>query len=76
MPERNSRLAAVLAPDGRLRDEIAAAAGVNASLLSGLVTGRERPSPAVRSRVADALGMSESDLLPEVGAVADREAVV
>jgi hypothetical protein len=69
MPEhdwqRNARLAAAIAEDGRPRYVIAAAARVNSSLIGGIVSGRVRPTKAVRTRIASALARSEHELFAD-----------
>ena len=63
--ERNLPLELAVVTDGRHRYEIAAAAGVNATTFSGVISGRRHPTPAVRARVASALGRSEDELFGE-----------
>ena len=68
IPDRNAELAAALARDPRPVYEVAGAAHVNPSSLSGYVTGRLVPPPDVRTRIARALGCSEEELFPTVAA--------
>lgn len=63
--ERNLPLELAVVTDGRHRYAIAAAAGVNATTFSGVISGRVIPSAAVRARIALALGRAEHELFDE-----------
>jgi hypothetical protein len=68
-PQRNAALAQAL--DDARQDHIyaymvAATAGISATLLTHIVTGRRKPRPEVASAVADALGAEVSDLFPHL----------
>jgi transcriptional regulator with XRE-family HTH domain len=63
---RNEPLAVAVVKDGRHQYLIAAEARINPPLLSRIVAGREKPTAAVRARIAAALGLSEAELFPNV----------
>jgi hypothetical protein len=66
MPERNTRLAMAIAGRGEPSYVIAASARINPTHLSGCVSGRVTPTPAVRARIAEALGVPEHELFASV----------
>lgn len=67
-PERNIALVLACAEDPRPMYKIAAASDINPTLFGRICHGRERPTPAVRARIAAALGRCEDDLFEPVSA--------
>lgn len=62
MQRRNANLAAACARDGRSHAEIAAASDTSATWFGGVISGRVRPSAALRRRIAAALDLPEHEL--------------
>jgi transcriptional regulator with XRE-family HTH domain len=62
---RNSRLAAAIAADGRPKYVVAASVGVNPSTFSGYISGRLDPPPDVRRGIAETLGVDEDTIFGE-----------
>jgi transcriptional regulator with XRE-family HTH domain len=63
---RQHRLKLAILEDGRRVQEIAAAAGLSATAVSGVCVGRLRPTENVRRRLAGALGRPEDELFDDV----------
>ncbi len=59
---RNGRLAAAVAADGRPKYIIAAAAGMPANTLGGIISGRVIPTEGAKARIAEALGVTVADI--------------
>lgn len=60
-----TKLAVVLAEQGRRRDWLAAQTGYSAPLVTLICQGKRTPSPEFRRKAAEALGMDEGDLFPQ-----------
>ena len=72
VPPRFPNLAAAIAIDGRPKYLIAAEAGCTPNIISGVLSGRVDPTPAVRERMASALGRDPGDLFVTAGDYAAR----
>jgi|1186.fasta_scaffold1200702_2 hypothetical protein len=59
---RNVKLLVAASRDPRPRYVIAAAANINPTVFSGIITGRLQASAAVQRRIADALGRTVEEL--------------
>jgi transcriptional regulator with XRE-family HTH domain len=70
VPERNTALAVAVARDGRHKYRIAVEAGVSPSALGSYLTGRCSPKDTTRRRLAEVLGVDESDIFPQADRVA------
>ena len=64
-PVRNVELAAALARDGRPLYVLGGLAQVNPRLLTLIVQGREQPSAAVKTRLAETLGVPQAVLFED-----------
>jgi len=64
--DRNLRLAARIAIDGRPKYIIAASAGMPPNVLGGILSGRVQPTVSARTRLAAVLGVPVADLFDEV----------
>lgn len=62
---RNVALAVAIARDGRHKYQIAGVAGIAPSTLADLVAGRVRLTPRYAGRLAVALGIDVTELLPD-----------
>jgi transcriptional regulator with XRE-family HTH domain len=63
-------LKVAIAADGRHGYEIAVAARINPSALSGIISGRIVPTVAVKARLAEVLGVPVAELFGDVDQVA------
>jgi transcriptional regulator with XRE-family HTH domain len=64
-PTRHSQLAVHIFNDGRPKYLIAAAARMPGQHLSGILSGKIKPSASARARLADVLNTSVADLFPD-----------
>lgn len=64
----DTHLAEILDAQGRRRDWLAAQTGVSPSLVTMISRGQRSPSADFRRRAAEALGVPEDELFPEVDA--------
>lgn len=67
-PRRNIELAKAIAADGRPLYVVGGVAGVNPRLLTKVIQGVERPSAAVKERLARTLNVPEDELFPDSAA--------
>lgn len=65
-----TRLAEILDEQGRRRDWLASQTGMSAPLVTLICQGKRNPSPEFRRKAADALGVPEHELFPEVATTA------
>lgn len=65
-----TRLAEVLDEQGRRRDWLADRTGVSPATVTLVAQGKRTPSAEFRAKAAEALGVSERDLFPELAPAA------